>query len=1265
GTNRDANLRWLSAFEFSPHYSYDDFWAPVFAPHVAAYIDAGVQVRDRAWVGGLKRIKRLLPNKAIRHFIIRSRARKGDLKNLYLDIQKYLELFPGETNLELAAYATMAGFSTSEVRRLSGPISSPPTTPSNRAIAHEYLKELDSCLLGTLIMSYENSSDALAQINSSFVSLHSYWAGIMRFILKVGECVGAYYAGRRDEILAKACQALRELFSAEQAEGERIIETQDAIRKILPRALFWLTEVVEKVSPDQIAFWSTELLKLRDSKVWQIHYGINEIIRDYTFELAIWDKLADRTAFRPHLHHILECCYNDYKAAWNIKGGSRSQHFLRLASIAAKCGFRSDAHDWIALGVEATNIYGYHKDITLSGLMDVAALTNKRIPNGALRRAAAILELVKWMGSLTDWKETKYFPQKAFALVLVNNRSAALDLVRYYSDHSGRWNMLDCLADYICSRGDGDPEYLWALCELFTPNFSEAARHPQQVMRARNHVVELARKKYGMSVYEKWNSRLNDYIRTSITPRYWPAELWRASVLTEDRPPREKENAVPSAVNVSENKYILNGMEVSMEEIKSICLQSLSNFIVTMDKLRMENKIFWDSSLTNEVLLHHIENSTSAKELLPIKKYLSDLSRYHYSEIAQKLAQRFEEFGDYENACFSNEMAFCYIDSWQPHKHGRPFLEAIKVHDKQRLREFILERCYENLQAIHGGFNLPALVATGFDLLNDVEGLETVFNAYLNYCQELFSHLPRDDQYGWLRDYAGAKDENDQIIQFLIDELDDREIDLGERLVKTLTSLAFIKIEVVLPAIIDRISDSDNIGITRLLIILQAIGNQHPDMLVCHWERVWAISKTPNIQRRLMLIQLMERVFKDNQIPATLKDETDHAKFNYSSSIRTSSYRLLATSPSTDFLAFVRKATLFDFQRQVDAVTELLGLDKDSVLADLERRLSIEGWDIKAAEEEREDDWNGNVHPQGWPVIQIIPHFHTRISMLFYTVLDEYMQKMRFQESQVDAVWRVIQPADPEFVSYTVQPKPNDIPVLLVKDKDDWLKELHDKDDEIVCKEIPGEGWVTLFEYRRTAQDTNYDVPYVNEIWIWSALVDPEYAISIDQIRRIHLWQEPLFDYHPHECLTWEQSRNLLTSSQRGYIDLRAPAVPAISFKQNPNLFLGFQFIASLPSYVIKDFDLSFRGLDLHKEYRQVTCFDYWQEGYVDEAYCRDPLSWGVRLKINVAFLRSLTVAYGRHLCRKTTENRSYYKRMYDRDPEAQSRRIFFEFFQT
>jgi hypothetical protein len=225
------------------------------------------------------------------------------------------------------------------------------------------------------------------------------------------------------------------------------------------------------------------------------------------------------------------------------------------------------------------------------------------------------------MGSLTDWRETKWFPQQAFSLVLKASRSAALDLIGFYSKHSGRWNMLDCLKEYVCSKEYGDPEFLWALCELFAPNFSEPERHPKQVIRARKHVVHIASTTGGPSVADNWSEKLHTFIRTSITPHCWPEEIWRTSLAFETRPERDKEEKESKEIP-GLNKYILDGEEKSIHEIKNLCLQSSSKFIEVMEKLKKENQYFWDRSLTNEALSYHTTNAPNVDELIPIKNTL-------------------------------------------------------------------------------------------------------------------------------------------------------------------------------------------------------------------------------------------------------------------------------------------------------------------------------------------------------------------------------------------------------------------------------------------------------------------------------------------------------------------------------------------------------------------------------------------------------------------------------------------------------------------
>jgi hypothetical protein len=109
-------------------------------------------------------------------------------------------------------------------------------------------------------------------------------------------------------------------------------------------------------------------------------------------------------------------------------------------------------------------------------------------------------------------------------------------------------------------------------------------------------------------------------------------------------------------------------------------------------------------------------------------------------------------------------------------------------------------------------------------------------------------------------------------------------------------------------------------------------------------------------------------------------------------------------------------------------------------------------------------------------------------------------------------------------------------------------------------------------------------------------------------------------------------------------INRQTPSLPAISLKHNPIVFFGFEYVVSLPSFVIQDFDLQFKDFNLYKDTQKVTDFEYWREGYVDEAYSRELLSYGTRFLVRTEFLKQLNSHYGMQLCRKIFEKRLFFK---------------------
>jgi hypothetical protein len=114
-------------------------------------------------------------------------------------------------------------------------------------------------------------------------------------------------------------------------------------------------------------------------------------------------------------------------------------------------------------------------------------------------------------------------------------------------------------------------------------------------------------------------------------------------------------------------------------------------------------------------------------------------------------------------------------------------------------------------------------------------------------------------------------------------------------------------------------------------------------------------------------------------------------------------------------------------------------------------------------------------------------------------------------------------------------------------------------------------------------------------------------------------------------------------------------SIPIIAHKRNFPSFIGFEFIASLPAFIIRDFELSFKGFDLYRDRTRVTRIHYWQEGYIDEPYSRDMLSYGVRLQIDANHLHEIVERYGLQLCTKEDEERQYFKSKYHQEADEKS----------
>lgn len=1240
-------LRWLAQFDFSPGIlEKEDLYASEYTPHLDAYIDTLVKFGLADKWNRLKRVKKIFPNRLVRYLSIRAFARYNRVDELRTALSEYLEQEQPSNNVELAFYAAKAGMSVSEVTAIAGNIEAP------RTAVPEYISISDPLfrhyVYTFLVVAYEGNEEAYENLIATVGVTRTLWNSALRHLLMACHCIGQSFRGTDHNWYEEAQQSINILVQAEQGDGERISESIDLIRDVIQLSIGLLTEQVQKCFPEHLDEWVKRLGTLRDSLLWTTHYGIGESRQDYDFELRIWEILARIPQVSTKLSTILKSCAETYEKSTLLKGGTRSDHFIWLATIMAKCGMRDDADKWLHYGIRSSLIYGYHKDVTLSYLIDVLNLINQRQPERALERCARVLSMVDWMPHLTDGRETKRFTEKAFESVLKVNREAALDLLIVFYKNKARWKMQDCLEDYLLEATSGDPEYLWCLTELFDNHNSEDGTHCKQLIGTRQHIVNLTRKFCSAEVYQEFENRFKNFILTEITPRHWPNEL-------------KEEIGIPINDNIKDGdktevlaklpaEFNLDGERITIEGIAEKCQVAFTDFLDTINKLKNQNEHFYERDLVNTILKHHIMAAQSLNDLIQIKEYAESEDRWQDATIIEQLAERFMDFGDHSNAIACFGMAYACYGGWSRWLDNTKYLLAVATRDRQMAKKFVLKECYETISGTGGGYNTPPIAAFGLDALDELQMLEEVFNDFLKHCESMFAQLPKNDDYDWLKAYIEpVVDTKQLILNFIVDDFATPEIDHGERLIKAVARLAIARPDEVIPVLITGLVSASGRLLRRLMTIFYCIAIASPQHLVPQQQVFAQFLERENFFCRQTVLRILYCVGEVSLLEASVDKLVQSIERNYSTAVYYSLFRL-SSCPTPVFRQFLRRNTLFEFSEKLEIMEKILQIPPGTLVAAIEERLTTQGWSMDDERVRIKDDWYGHVHPQGWPVVWITTEFQELATETLWSILDEFAIKQKLSKEQINWLWRTIQLADPEYVFSSLLPRPLDIEPINVHDKEMWFNELGtDKTLEIRNQGESGE-WITVFEKRIMAQDEVYNVPYKQEISLKGYLVPQQVYGGYHRVNELELWTERIFP--DSTTVTIKQAQTELTDRGRRALDDPDEPISLIAEHENSLTFLGYLSVCTLASFIIKDFNLTFEGLNLIRNGEVVARYEAWQEGYQDECYTRDKLSFGVRLQVRQDLLIEICRRYHKLLCIGINEKREYFKSIHRREPD-------------
>lgn len=1255
---RTANaLKWLS--HFKPRRDIMeriDRFLPGYSPPLEDFLTSRFHHGPHDDWKRFKRIRRLFPNHLIRHIFLRLVARYRSKAELTSELEDYIANTPTAVNLEVAGYAAFSGLSVEQVRELAGPIILPPRHPPQDCTHEEIEGHFDHFEWSAVVLGYENDPIQIGNVVTHLGKVKTMYAGFLRFLLQAGLCIGRASTGaflQDNEGYLAACLALDELQEAGKEDQVDEMETLRACRPMLPELLFRLTDYVATNYVEKLDVWRDRLLALRDSEMWVSHWGISEITEDYIFELNIWERVLAVVGMGSRLRPILLSCSKTFEEVTALKSGSRSEHFLRLASIAASSGWRKEAEQWRDKGTACSLTYGYRKDSTIDNLVDVLELLNIHEPDHGLSRSAAILELIKWMQVATDNSGTKHFEQSVFRVVLQSSREAAFQLIRFFKDHIGRWKMLDCLEQYCLTVDVGDPHVLWVLKDAFTPHFHEAGRHSKQVAVVAEALRDFAQKKESQNV-DAWQIHYNMFIQMNLDPSWWPDNIWMEVQKTESRTrPRICDSYSPTTLS-SEKDYTLNGKLTPRAQLEKLLSESLDSFSKTMEQLRAENSYFHDREIIANALERHAGHATSSQSILLVW----DVAQATGDDVGVKalhtIAQRLFDLGESEDGFEC--LLFAYQQCSKYHygsNQGQAYLVELCQRDCEKVISFLVERCEQALRVEYGGFDLPRMIARFYSAIGDVDRLRTVFDDYLTHCEELFAHLPEDDQYTWLRNYrTEGQSEETEIVDFLLDLMAEPEIERAIRLTRVLAELAKTRPELVCRVTCERMGNSKPLIRNRLEVLIESLAAVCATTIAQHFDQTLPAFKEPRFRTRMSLIRVVSAMSAIEKLPERVTKEAKEAERCYSPLIAFPSRKYIYSEPSYEFFNFLTKAVHVDLRNQIATCSELLEISLNVIVSDFERKLRASGWNEESETERLKEDWWDK--GRDGRVVQIIPRFQNKIDILLQEFVHHAVENGRHDASTLAALENVLRAGDPAFFMVLPRAKPKSIPALSVLDGASWVNELNITHKRKVDN-ISTVGWSTVYEERVQSQTEGHHPLFVSKVSVRSVLVSSPLVNDLSSLPSSRHWSDRIPLVCDSERLTLKESQRRLLE-EAPVTDLDNEVLPLVSDHNNSVLFAGFKKMAFLHPTWLQYSNLNFNGVEIMSNSTCIARFENWQEGYEDEPYSRDLLSGGMRLTVRNSWIRDILKDNNRVLLTRTEEKRQWFKDFWKQEPSAESK---------
>ena len=183
-------------------------------------------------------------------------------------------------------------------------------------------------------------------------------------------------------------------------------------------------------------------------------------------------------------------------------------------------------------------------------------------------------------------------------------------------------------------------------------------------------------------------------------------------------------------------------------------------------------------------------------------------------------------------------------------------------------------------------------------------------------------------------------------------------------------------------------------------MILHTLATQRPELLVSHQQLLSNLLDHEDFLCRQTATRIFQRISESSPLETSVAKAVERVYRKYSEYHSYPTYRL-SSSPSAKFSDFFKRHTLFDFSDQVSLMEDILQIRPGGLIAAIEERFSAQNWSMAEERSRVKDDWNGRVHPQGWPIVWITTEFQELAAEAVWSILNEAAEKMALSRDQI------------------------------------------------------------------------------------------------------------------------------------------------------------------------------------------------------------------------------------------------------------------------